>query len=665
MSSRSLDTRFEFDTAVDLAVRAAGAYYDGHEPIMSDADYDTLIGQIAAAFNLNPDWDPRDVLDSVAAGASAGGEVKHPERMLSLAKAKELADVNGLVEQLNTGTITEVKLDGLAVRAVYEHGELILVATRGDGRTGEDVTAQALNITGLPLQAAAVHSFEVRGEVFMTDADFEIASANRVAAGKSAFVNPRNATAGTLRNTDQNYHAPMSFAAYDASGEGLDGFDDHVDRMDRLAWHGIQTAIRLLPDVDPTQAPEKVIEIIGQRRETLGFPIDGAVVKARSNALRVKMGETASTPRWAVAFKYPPLEATSILRDIELAVGRTGRLSLRAVIDPVFVAGTTVSYATLHHVEWVVNQGLGIGSRVAVVRAGDVIPRVTAAIGEQPEGIIPWTAPSTCPQCGEAWNTDSLIWRCETPTCSTIGRIEYACSRDVWDIEGVSEAIATALVDAGLVNTIADLFRITPEQIAEVNLGETASGHARTIGPNVAAKIYEQIQKAKSQPLHRQITALGVRMTGRTMGRRLASHFRTLEAFRNATIEELAEVDGVGAERARTIREGLDSMKDLIDDLIAAGITTSSESAAVSAGTNSSSLPLAGQKVVVTGSVPGLTRTEAQEAVERLGGVASGSISKSTTLVVAGDGAGSKLEKATALGIRIMEADEFARLAQG
>lgn len=648
----------EFDEAVSAAQSAAAAYYDSDTQIMSDADYDALIDRIQASIDIHPEWDDQGLLTAVAAGQSVGGDVTHPVPMLSLAKAKELSDVDGFAATLTSGAVVEPKYDGLAIRAEYTRGKLTLVATRGDGVTGENVTAQAGAITGLPLKLAQPVTIEVRGEVYMTDADFQTANSNRVASGKPAFVNPRNATAGVLRKSDINYHAPMSFAAYDAFGGPLDAVDDYLARMSELKHLGVGIAGGSGRGAGKglTEFVREQIEEIGQRRSTLGFPIDGAVIKALSYAERDRLGSVSRTPKWAAAYKYAADVSTTVLKDIEVAVGRTGRISLRAVLEPVFVGGTTITYATLHNPKFVTDADFRIGDTVYVYRAGDVIPRVNAVdVSKRPANAVAWAAPEVCPNCGEAWDKSSLLWRCHTPECSTVGRIEYAASRDVLDIEGLSTALAEQLVEAGLVNDIADLYSLTADQIAELPVGDGS----RTVGHLVSGKILNHIAGSKNQPLARVITALGIRMTGRTMGRRLAAHFRSMDALVNATVDQLAEVEGIGSEKAVTIRAGLDSMKPVVARLRAAGLTMEvSEQAPAAGGT----LPLAGKTVVVSGTVPGVTRTEANEWVERLGGKSSGSVSKNTSLLVAGDGAGSKAEKAAELGVPVMTAEDFAAL---
>lgn len=662
--------RGEFDQAVTHARAAGTAYYAGATPLMADDEFDQLVARIATTAAEHPDWDTHGVLTEVAVGAPTG-EIRHATPMLSLDKATTPTEVARFVDTLDSATaLAEVKVDGMAVRVTYRQGRLVQAATRGDGTTGENITAQLLRgdgIAGLPTDLLSHWSGDVVGEVFMTHDDFEEANNNRVAYGKTAFANPRNAVAGSLRKLDPGYHVPMSFAAYAIGGTDLAATDSYMERMAFAKVLGFQTTWALTVAALPPDSPTRhhtgadvntAIAAIGAVRARLPYPIDGVVVKADDRQVRTRLGTGSRSPRWALAYKFAPDTTFSTLRDIEVAVGRTGRASFRAVIDPVAVDGTTITFASLHHAAWITGQHLGIGSRVAVVRAGDVIPRVTAAAGDQPTDVLPWEPPRNCPQCDQPWDTSTQLWRCTTPACSVVGRIVYAATRDVWDIDGLGEEIATALVDAGLVSSIADLFDLTVRQLATLTLGGRAGGSQRAVGTATAERIVTGIAAAKQQPLNRHITALGIRLTGRRVGRWLASRFGSLDALRAAAVDELASIEGIGPEKARTIHAGLQEMSDVLDRLVAAGITTETEPV-TQAGTADN--PLTGKRVVITGTVPGLNRTEAQEAAEALGAIVSGSVSKNTDLVVVGSGNSTrgKLAKAEQLGIATMPAEQF------
>lgn len=649
----------EFNEAVQQALAAADAYYNDGSPIIVDSDYDTLIDRIEASVKKNPNWDAQGLLDKVAAGVatSSNTTIPHPTPMLSLTKATEKRELSAFLKRIDGAvTVTEVKLDGMAVRAVYENGKLTSVVTRGDGLSGEDVTGQAQSIAGLPIKLPRKVDLEVRGEVFMTDDDFVTASANRVAAGKKAFVNPRNATAGTLRNTDQTYEAPMTFAAYEASGPAVEDQVTHTGQMAVLTGLGIRTAAILVPGVDSTSDPQKLIEVIGSLRDTLGFPIDGAVVKVEDLALRDKLGVVSRAPKWAVAWKYPADAAQSVLRDIEVTIGRTGRMALTAVIDPVFVSGATVSRATLHNVDFVTSQGLGIGSKVAVVRANDVIPRVTALLGEQDDSVEPWVAPDSCPNCGEEWDRAQVLWRCHSAACSTVAGLTYWASRDCLDIERLGDAICEALVEAGLVQDVADLYQLTVKDFADLAVG------GRVVGESHAREIVAGLERSKSQSFNRVVTGLGIRLTGRSVGRWLAARFHTMDALMAASVDEIAEIEKLGAIKAAAIREGLDRLRPVIDRLREAGLNMGQEPD----GDTENSRPLEGLTVVVTGAMTGplaaYSRNEMNELIERFGGTASGSVSKKTALLVCGEPGSSKYVKAESLGVKIVTPEEFAAL---
>jgi DNA ligase (NAD+) len=657
----AFDDRVAFDAAVESARGAAQAYYDTGDAVMTDAEYDDLADRIAASMAEHPEWDDRGVTTAVAAGASAGGDVRHPTAMLSLDKIKTPEEVEAFVATLGgDGCLVEVKLDGLAIRAEYVDGRLALAALRGDGTTGEDVTAQVRRgIAGLPAELATPWTGEVRGEVYMTVDDFEAASANRVAAGGKAFVNSRGAVAGAIRSIDRAYEAPMTFATYEITGDGVDPAGTHLGRMDRAEELGFPAACRLIPEVagvcSTAEQVNAAIETIGGRRATLVFPIDGAVIKADAESTRRRLGLASRTPYWAVAFKYPPDTASTHLRDIEVRVGRTGRISLRAIIDPVVVGGTTVTRATLHNPQWVAEQGLALGQKVAVWRAGDVIPRVTSPIGDQPHGLTPWVAPEVCPQCGEPWDRSSLLWRCHTATCAAANALAYWCSREALDVDGAGDSFCDAVIEAGLARNVADLYALTVDDIAELPVGRTVTGGTVMLGRSNAERIIAGLEASKQQPFNRVVTGLGIRMSGRSVGRWLAARFKSMPALRAASVEEIAEIDKMGLIKAQHVVDGLAAMGDVIDRLSGFGLT-------MEVIDDGGAKPLAGQTYVVSGSVPGYTRTTVSERIEALGGSASSSVSAKTTALVTSETTTSKAKKAAQLGVPVIDPEEFARM---
>ncbi|MEV0896013.1 NAD-dependent DNA ligase LigA [Actinoplanes sp. NPDC049802] len=660
-SGSGFASRPEFDEAVESARHAAQAYYDTGDAVMTDAAYDVLADRIAAALAEHPDWDDKGVTTAVAAGASAGGDVRHPTAMLSLDKIKTPEEVAAFVATLGgDGCLVEVKLDGLALRAEYAAGRLVLAALRGDGATGEEVTAQVRRgVAGLPAELATPWTGEVRGEVYMTVDDFETAGANRVAAGGKAFVNSRGAVAGAIRSIDRAYEAPMTFATYEITGEGVDASGSHLGRMTRAEELGFPAACRLIDEASGElfTAEEVIaaIEAIGARRSTLEFPIDGAVIKADAESTRRRLGLASRTPYWATAFKYPPDTASTVLRDIEVRVGRTGRISLRAIIDPVQVGGTTVTKATLHNPQWVAEQGLAIGQTVAVWRAGDVIPRVTSPIGEQPHGLTPWVAPDVCPQCGEAWDRTSLLWRCHTASCAAANALAYWCSREALDVDGAGDSFCDAVIEAGLARDVADLYGLAVDDIAELPVGKTAAGGTVMLGRANAERIVAGLEASKRQPFNRVVTGLGIRMTGRSVGRWLAARFKSMTALRAATVEEIAEIDKMGLIKAQHVVDGLVAMSDVIDRLAAHGLT-------MEVVDDGGEKPLAGKTFVVSGSVPGYTRTTVSERIEALGGSAGSSVSARTTALVTAETTTAKAKKAAQLGIPVIDPEEFARM---
>lgn len=660
-------TRTDFDDAVNQAAEAAKAYYDTEAVVMVDADYDNLVDRIAATTEAHPDWDDHGIATQVAAGQSSGGDVIHLTPMLSLSKTKTLSDIADIVRRINGPVAVEVKIDGLAIRAEYVNGKLVLAATRGDGMTGENVTAQVLRgtgINGLPATLATEWTGEVRGEIFMTDTDFEAACNLRVERGGKPFANPRNATAGSLRKTGDENFMPMSFAAYDITGEDVDNHDSYLGRMAEARHLGFQTATHIGPDSTRWSTPETVTDAINRietLRDTLGFPIDGAVIKADLDADRTRLGSASRTPRWATSFKYSPRESVSVLRSVEVAIGRTGRMSLIAHIDPVLVDGSVVSKASGHNAPLFMSWGLGVGHRVMVVKRGDIIPYISLLDGDQPADVTPWVAPETCPQCGEEWDKSSILWRCQSSSCGVSNALAYFAARDCMDVDSLGQSVCDALVEANLANNIADLYDLSVEDFAGLRMGTTSTGAPRLLGTTVATKIVNGLEASKSQPFNRIVTSLSIRKTGRSVGRWLASAYPTMDALRAATVADIAAIDRLGDIKATYIVEGLAEMSDIIDRLSAHGVNMGAAPDPASTG----DLTLAGQTYVVSGSVPGYTRTTVAEAIERLGGKASSSVSKTTTALVTSETGTSKAKKAESLGIPVIDPDEFVKMLEG
>jgi DNA ligase (NAD+) len=653
-------TEAEYREALATASAAASAYYDGDASPLDDASYDALVARIAASEAATPAWGRSSVTTAVAAGASAGGEVTHERAMLSLDNVfspEELAAFVARVHALAPGAelTLEPKLDGLAVSARYTAGQLVLVATRGDGTTGEDVTAQARGIAGLPDTLATPLDLEVRGEVFMTEDDFTAANELREAHGEALFANPRNAAAGSLRARDRAYRVPLSFAAYDAYGEQLPG--SHRAAMSELDRLGFATAGALIGVAPASAKADELaaqVAALGERRETLPFGIDGAVIKCDASTAREVLGFTGRAPRWASAYKYPATERLTRLIDIELQVGRTGVVTPVAKLEPVQVGGVTVTSATLSNPSEVARKDVRIGDTVWVRRAGDVIPEVVGPqLDARPEGTEPWALPDACPRCAAVLDTSQRRWRCANRTCGVAEAIRYFGSRKAMDIDGLGTAVVAQLVEQGLVTDVADLYRLTLTQLTGLE----------RVGATSAANLLARLEASRSQPLSRVLTGLGMRTCGSRLSRRIAKVHPSLEKVAALGASELSEIEGIGAEKAAIIATELVEFAPVIDKLIALGVATTEPvvGAASPAGT---ALPLAGLKVCVTGSVPGMTRDQAQARVEELGGTAVSSVSKATALLVAGDGAGSKSAKAASLGVPVLDAAAFAALTE-
>jgi DNA ligase (NAD+) len=669
------DTVDEYRDAIGRIRSAAAAYYAGGDLVMDDAAYDALLARTAATEAAEPGWaEPDSPTGTVAAGI-AGGDVEHSVPMLSLDNVFDEDELRAWAARLDrilghpaAGYTVEPKIDGMAIAARYVDGRLVQVATRGDGRAGEDVTTQAPLVAGLPARLHRPVTVEVRGEVFMTDDDFSRANELRTAHGGQPFANPRSAAAGTLRAQDRAYTAPLSFFAYAVhdlpGGEGL----THSAAMAAIADLGVATTAGSpagMPRCATIEELLAAIAALGAARGTLGFGIDGAVVKADDPADRDTAGFSSRAPRWAIAHKFPADTRTSRLAAIEVQVGRTGVITPVAVLEPVQVGGVVVTSATLHNFGDLVRRDVRVGDTVFVRRAGEVIPEITGAkLDERPDDAEPFTPPEVCPRCGGEIDRSQKRWRCvQGRACGAGESLAYFAARDSMDIEGLGDKVIAGLVAAGLVTDPADLYDLDAESLAKLDrLGRTS-----------ATKLVANIEASKAQPLSRVLTGLGVRMTGRSMSRRLARHFGSMEALLAATVEQLQEVEAVGPERATTIAAELVELAPVIAKLTARGVTMTepgfpfTAAGVTDAADAATRLPL--QKddgkpmtVVVTGSVPGLTRNEGNEAVERLGGKSSGSVSARTDLVVVGDGAGSKAAKAEELGVRIMPADRFAAL---
>ncbi|WLQ62917.1 NAD-dependent DNA ligase LigA [Streptomyces sp. NBC_01201] len=677
-----------YAAAVEEAERAAAAYYTAGESALDDDAYDRLVRAIAAYEEEHP----QEVLDASptgkVAGGAASGDVPHTVPMLSLDNvfsAEQFVTWTASVERRIGRPVAawsvEPKLDGLAVAARYRLGRLEQLITRGDGTAGEDVSHAIGTVLGLPERLGAPATLEIRGEILMTNEQFETANTVRTEHGAAPFANPRNGAAGTLRAKDRPYRVEMTFFAYGAlalpdSGELTDTLAElpHSEVLEYVAGIGVHTAAdtavapRTVTTVEEVQAG---VEDIASLRASLPFGIDGIVIKADLAADQRDAGSGTRAPRWAIAYKLPAVEKVTRLLGVEWNVGRTGIIAPRAVLEPVEIDGSTVSYATLHNPADITRRDLRLGDHVMVYKAGDIIPRIEAPVAHLRTGEEqPIEFPEACPRCGSEIDASEQRWRCTRGRdCRLVASISYAAGRDQLDIEGLGATRVVQLVDAGLVQDFADLFTLEREQLLSLErMGETSTDN-----------LLAAIRTAASRPLSRVFCALGVRGTGRSMSRRIARHFASMDRIVAADADALQQVDGIGTEKAAAVVRELEELAPLIAKLVAAGVnmtepgaTPPPEPGAAQEGDAEDSattgLPLAGMTVVVTGAMTGalekLSRNEMNELIERAGGKSSSSVSKRTSLLVAGEKAGSKRTKAEDLGVRIAAPEEFAELVE-
>jgi DNA ligase (NAD+) len=661
-----ITTHDEFLATVAKAEEAAKAYYDTETLTMSDAEYDTLVQDIELAADHFGWQEGNRVLEAVAAGSSSGGNVTHDVPMLSLGKVRSLEEVEAFVAR-NAGykTVFEPKLDGLAISARYVNGKLTTVATRGDGHTGEDITESASrsHVKGLPQFLSSLDTFEVRGEVFIGAKDFETAQIGRHKARGDYFANPRNAVSGSLRTSKDTSYVHMTFGVYDVIGLSDSSYTNRMAYLDKL---GFISAMSLVPEeIRKLQTVTDEVEGFAIARHHLDAPTDGAVVKFDSYKLREALGAAQRHPRWAVAYKYEAEITQTVLRDIVREVGRTGAISYVAQVDAVELEGSTVTKATLNNSAFIANLDLRIGDTIFIRKANGIIPEIDSVnLALRPVGATPYVAPTTCPKCGKPLDTESsVVWRCTNPEDAIGALLAYDVSRDILDVDGMSTAVIDKLLESGVVTDLADLFMLTQQQLAELVMGYTENGKVKLLGEKVAQKLYANLQNAKNQPLSRVLSALGIRMMGRTFGRRLATHFGSMSKIQQATMEDFLAVDGVAIGRAEEFVLGFERNRALIAKLKNAGfkslLTENQPEIRTQKPAVNQSQTLAGMSVVVTGSVEGYSRTQLTELIESLGGKSSSSVTSKTSLVVLGENAGSKADKAKSLGLRTLDAASF------
>jgi DNA ligase (NAD+) len=660
-------------------------YYLHNAPEISDEAFDRLVHELERLEAEHPDLVTPDSPTQRVAGrpSESFATVEHMAPMLSLDNAYDEADLRAFDERVRKGAglgdtavpyVAELKIDGLSIALTYENGRLIRGATRGDGVRGEDVTANVRTIRAIPLalRSGPVDRVEIRGEVFLPRASFVRMNQEREESGEPLFANPRNAAAGTMRNLVPALVAKRQLAAY--------VYQVVVSSADRLltrSHHETLEAMRswglpVEPHVTRCVGIDAVVEFCGSwadGRRDLQFDTDGVVIKLDDLALRERLGTTAKFPRWATAFKFPAQQAHTRLLRIDVNVGRTGANTPYAVLEPVLLAGSTISMATLHNAEDLARKDLREGDTVIIEKAGDVIPRVVAPIlSLRPEGSVPWIMPTTCKACGSELRRDEeeVVWRCENSSCPARLRrsLEHFASRSAMNIEGLGEALVDQLIEQGLVADFADLYRLEAAQLENLvvapRLPRSERAVPRKLG-KVGRNVVEQIARSKDNDLSRLIYALGIRHVGEKAAATLARYLRSMDQVIDAPIEVLQRVPDVGPVVAASVRAFADEPHNraLIAKLAGAGVnmtTRLAEPATVGAG------PLAGKAFVLTGTLETMSREEAAAAIERLGGKVSGSVSRKTAYLVVGAEAGSKLEKARELGVPTLTEEEFKAL---
>jgi DNA ligase (NAD+) len=675
------DVRRRWQQLADEVREHQFRYYVRDAPIISDGEFDKLLGELAELEDEHPELRTPDSPTQIVGGAGFATEfssAEHLERMLSLDNVFAPEELSAWATRIrgeigdDAHYLTELKIDGVAMALVYRDGRLERAATRGDGRAGEDVTLNARTIDDIPERLTASDKFpvpavlEVRGEVFFRVADFEDLNAGLVEEGKPPFANPRNSAAGSLRQKNPAVTARRKLRMICHGLGRSEGFSPKT-------LHEAYTALKAwgLPVSEHTarvkgiDAVSERIAYWGEHRHDVEHEIDGVVVKVDEVALQRRLGSTSRAPRWAIAYKYPPEEATTKLLDVRVNVGRTGRVTPFAFMAPVKVAGSTVSQATLHNASEVKRKGVLIGDTVVIRKAGDVIPEVLGPVVDVRDGSErEFVMPTTCPECGTklapAKEGDADIRCPNTRSCPAQlrERVFHVAGRGAFDIEGLGYEAAVALLQADVITDEGDLFTVGSQDLLRTDLFKTKDGNLSANGKRLLVNLHE----AKAQPLWRVLVALSIRHVGPTAARALATEYGSLDAIMAASEQELSVVEGVGPTIAAAVTEWftVDWHRVIVDKWRAAGVRMADDRDA------SIERTLEGLSIVVTGSLAGFSRDEAKEAIVARGGKAASSVSKKTAYVVAGDSPGSKYDKAVELGVAILDEDGFRRLlAQG
>lgn len=654
------DAKRRVEELTDILNECIEKYYMGNESDVSDYDYDMMMRELSSLEEKYPELLAEDSPTHRVGGRSDNTfeEVVHTVRMESLQDAfsdEELYAFDTRVKKVfpDAQYVVEPKIDGLSCSLEYRNGVLVRASTRGDGNVGEDVTANVKTIRSVPLKLKTEIPFiEVRGEVYMSHASFDELVALQELNEEKTFKNPRNAASGSLRQKNPKITASRKLDIFVFNIQQKEGGKDlytHYESLEYLKELGFNVIEGYALCDSMEEAVEK-ISFIGDNRGKLSFDIDGAVIKTNSFSMREELGSTAKFPKWAVAFKYPPEEKPTKLLDIEIQVGRTGVLTPTAVFEPITLAGTTVSRATLNNADFINEKGIAIGDTIIVRKAGDIIPEVLAVASHNGENPV-YTYPEKCPACESAVVREDgeAAIRCVNPDCPAqlLRKLIHFCSRDAMDIEGLGSAVLEQLVNEKLISKASDIYRLSPMELVSLE----------RMGEKSTLNLLEAIEKSKENDLHKLIFALGIHHIGLKAAKLLANHFESMDALLKATKEDVTAIEGIGEVMADTLVKtlSLPESRMLIEELKELGLNMKNL-------TQREDNRFEGMIFVLTGTLTKYGRREAQEIIEKFGGKASGSVSKKTSIVLAGEDAGSKLRKASELGIKVINEEEFEQM---
>lgn len=633
-------------------------YYNDDAPEIEDYEYDMMMRELKELEEKYPEYDAPDSPTKKVGGVADNSfeSVAHSVRMESLQDAfskDELREFNNRVEDTvsNVNYVVEPKIDGLSVSLEYRDGVFLRGSTRGNGDVGEDVSGNLRVIHNIPLKLnKSIPYIEVRGEVYMPKKSFERVVDRQIINGEKPFKNPRNAAAGSLRQKDSSVAASRGLDIFVFNIQQIEGVElsSHKESLDFIKELGFNT-IPTYKKVNNIEDAIAEIDRIGEARGSLEYDIDGAVIKVDDFSQRDILGSTAKYPKWAIAFKYPPEEKQTKLLDIEIAVGRTGVLTPTAILESVHLAGTTVSRATLHNQDFINEKGIAIGDVVTVRKAGDIIPEVLCVNEHNSNSVFKF--PDVCPSCGEKVyrDEDEAAIRCINPECPAqlLRNLIHFCSRDAMDIEGLGPAIIETFVNEGMIAKTYDIYNLDFSKILSLE------GFKETSANN----IINSVNNSKNNDLSKLIFALGIRHIGAKAGKLLADYFKDIDLVMNASVDDILQIDGFGKIMAESVVEffSSDSTKELIAKLKEAGVNMKSTNVV-------EDTRFSGMTFVLTGTLPTLKRAEASKIIESFGGKTSSSVSKKTTYVLAGEEAGSKLDKANKLGVQVISEEEFKEM---